>query len=192
MTMRRWIMVVMIGCLTAATLAGDEQAPAIDDLVHADPAPQGFKLIRRDVKMPDGGMTHVLALSRKGSSTLGMLQIVPQKVSDVRARIASLKGFVNVYSTKYQKLGYAVAFVEPASPAELEKQNFDHPVTLLLRATADGKDAIDMRLKIEFDEDYQFTAVAGSDADEFKVIAGWLDSATRVKPAPTTRPTKAP
>ena len=150
----------------------------IENLVTAQPVPEGYATSLNELKDGETLLGHQLVFSKERAVSKVMVTVEERKLPDKAHKITALKGYIN--GTAKSLAGAGLKLVKKDLP-DIEKVNVDERTKCTLTfKTAEGGD-IFLQMQILFtDAGYNIMVVADNEGD-YKALTKWAETIQPVK-----------
>jgi hypothetical protein len=150
----------------------------IENLVTAQPVPEGYSVSLNELKNGETLLGHQLVFSKEGAVSKVMVTVEERKLPDKAYKITALKGYIN--GTAKSFAGAGLKLVKKDLP-DMEKVDVNKRTRCSLTyKTAEGGD-IFIQMQILFtDVGYNVMVVADNDGD-YQALTKWAETIEPVK-----------
>ena len=163
---------------SAALKARRRSTVTIENLVTAQPVPEGYAVSLNELKNGETLLGHQLVFSKEGAVSKVMVSVEERKLPDKAHKITALKGYINGSAKSFAAAGLKLA---KKDIPDMEKVNVDNRTKCSLTyKTAEGGD-IFIQMQILFTEvGYNIMVVADNEGD-YKALTKWAETIQPVK-----------
>jgi hypothetical protein len=150
----------------------------IENLVTAQPVPEGYAVGLNELKDGEKLLGHQLAFAKEGAVSKVMVSVEERKLPDKAHKVTALKGYINGTAKSFAAAG--LKLVKKDIP-DIEKVNVNKRTKCSLTyKTAEGGD-IFIQMQILFtDVGYNIMVVADNEGD-YKALTKWAETIQPVK-----------
>jgi hypothetical protein len=158
---------------------GQQEKPVtIENLVTAQPVPEGYAVSLNELKNGETLLGHRLVFTKEGAVSKVMVSVEERKLPDKDYKITALKGYINGAAKSFAAAG--LKLVKKDIP-DIEKVNVDRRTKCSLTyKTAEGGDIV-VQMQILFtDVGYNIMVIADNEGD-YKALTKWAETIQPVK-----------
>lgn len=153
----------------------------IENLVSAQPVPDGYDMTANELKDGDTLLGHQLVFTKEGAVSKVMVTIEQRKLPDNDHKMTALKGYVNGTAKSFADAG--LKLVKKELP-DMEKVNVNKRTKCsLVYQTAEGGE-IFVQMQILFTNVGYNIVVIGDNAKDYQALAKWAQSIEPIKKTP--------
>jgi hypothetical protein len=160
--------------LFAGRTEGQKAKPVtIENLVTAQPVPEGYAVTRAELKNGETLLGHQLLITKEGVVSKVMVTVEERKLPDKAHKITALKGYINGTAKSFAEAG--LQLIKKGIP-DIEKVDVNQRTQCTLTyKTAEGSN-IFIQMQILFtDIGYNIVVIADNE-DDFKALTKWAET----------------
>jgi len=175
---------VLTTCLIACSMllfpGPKPERVTIEELVTAEPVPEGYDLTASELKNGDELLGHQILVTKEGAVSKASVTIETRDLLDKPHKIAALKGYVNGTTKTLANAG--LKLVKKHIP-DIEKVNVDNRTRCnFIYQRPDGSE-IYVHIQVFFTNHGHNVLVITDNKDDFKALGKWADSIEPLKQA---------
>jgi hypothetical protein len=170
----------LIACSTLLFAGPGQERVTIEDLVTAQPVPEGYEVAAKELKNGDMLLGNQLLVSKEGAVSKVSVTIESRDLAEKGQRVAALKGYVN--GTNKMLVNAGLMLVKKQIP-DFEKLNVDNRTKCsFVYQRPDGSE-IYVQMQIFFSNRGHNVLVIADSKDDYNSLAEWAETIEPVKNA---------